>query len=58
MKRIKYELWEIEGIMYLILSHFTGGIWGRVLLVWGILNIVTALIAQGVEAWKEKKDGN
>lgn len=55
MKRIVYELWEIEGFLLLILSHFTSGIWGKVFLVWGVANIVTGIIFQSKEALKEKQ---
>lgn len=46
-KRNITELWEVEAILYLILyTQLKDPFWAKVVLVWGLFNLVIALVAQ------------
>ena len=55
-KTYKYELWEIEGILYIMLGLQLAGIWQKLAVGYGIFSLICAFIFGNINALREYYD--
>jgi len=56
-KREIYEMWEIEGILYIIAAHFVTTHWLSVLVgIYGVICIISAQIGNSLSHTKLQKN--
>jgi len=54
-KRLQAEIWEIQALLYIGIGYYIGGFWGKVMIVWGIITIISSVV-KTYQALQQKKE--